>query len=201
MSYKWRVVESFTTMREAQKYLIDMNFSKKDRKVDVDKSVKTTYRCKVAKVKAKNTCRCLYRIYEPSTESNKFIVEHNRMEHNHHELNDEDKNIPTSTEMTKLIVDCSKKRMTAKRIIEHLEDLQTNYNIFVDENIPSQQHIYYLLRKNKEEETPPIISIGEMVEWCESHNEVPIDEDEPFVFAFEACGEKKQHVLQICCLN
>lgn len=190
-SYTWVDVKTFSTVTEAHKYLIEQNFSKRDRKVDKDKSVKTKYRCKTAKVNSKKKCKCIYRIYEPSYASNQFIVQHNRNAHNHHELDDEDKSIHFPLEMINLIIDCSKKRMAAKRIIEHLKDLQSNFNLFVDEKIPSQQQMYYLIRKHKDEETPPMISIGQMAEWCEKHSNVPTDDDEPFVFAFETSGEDK----------
>lgn len=34
-------------------------------------------------------------------------------------------------------------------------------------------------------ESPPIVDVGHLVAWCQSHSTLPVDEDEPYVFNFE----------------
>lgn len=106
-SNQWRDHKTCKTMTEAQEYLIEKGFSKRDRKVDKDRSVKTKYRCKFAKRRAANPCASEYRIFEPSDEKDKFIIQSNGLEHNHGELKDGDVCAQFSFEMVDLICDLS----------------------------------------------------------------------------------------------
>lgn len=189
----WREFRTFDSITAARNFLIERKFAYRDKKVDKNGTAKTKYRCKAAKRRAKVPCACEYRIVEPSDERNKFILEHNGVVvHNHDKLSDDDKAASFPFEMIDLIVECSKKRMTAKRIIEHLTDLQDKFSIFKNEKIPSLQQVYEIIRKHKTKESPPIVSIGELVVWCESHSEIPMDEDTPFVMNFETCSESEE---------
>lgn len=82
------------------------------------------------------------------------------MAHNHDELSITDKSKHISPEMISMIINCAKKRMTVKKIIAHIENLREKHNLFKDETTPTAIQMYYILRKNKIEEAPPIISIG-----------------------------------------
>lgn len=78
-----------------------------------------------------------------------------------------------------------------ERTQKHLTDLKENFNLFPDEKIPTVQQVYNLIRKRKNEEAPPILSIGELIEYCQKNSDVPSDEDKPFVFAYETCDENE----------
>lgn len=123
----WTDVGVFSTMTEAVKYLKDRGYAKRDKKTDADESVKYKYRCKFAKRRAKIKCKSEYRIYEPSYESNKFIVQTNGAAHNHDQIVESDQRIHFSFEMLDLIYDLKKTRMAAKKIQEHLTDLKENF--------------------------------------------------------------------------
>lgn len=91
-----------------------------------------------------------------------------------------------SKEMKKLIVECSTNRMTAKHIINHIESLKENHDLFVDEAVPNATQIYYILRAHKEQHNPKMVYLGQLMEWCESHSATPEDIDEPFVIGFQS---------------
>lgn len=85
-----------------------------------------------------------------------------------------------------MVVECSTNRMTAKHIINHIQSLKENYDLFVDEPVPNATQIYYILRAHKEQQNPKMLYLGQLMEWCESHTAVPDDIDEPFVIGFES---------------
>lgn len=190
--YEWKDHASFETMTDAHMFLIEKGFAKRDKKILTDKSAKTKYRCTNIKRRSKIQCECEYIIYEPSNVPNLFIVQHNGRDHSHNESENEDKSTKFSKELVDLITDCSKKRMTAKKIIEHVNDLKEKFNLFSSDKTPTAQQIYYFIRKNKIEEAPDIISIGELVEWCSNRSNIPDDEDEAFVLDFVHSQENQQ---------
>lgn len=140
---------------------------------------------------ATNQCDCEYIIHEPSDITDQFIVQHNGQNHSHDIIKIEDKSVKISTELVELIIDCSKSRMTVKRIIDHINNLKEKFGLFANDITPTSQQIYYLIRKRKNEEAPDIVSIGELVDWCTKNSIVPEDENEAFVLDFEHSQENE----------
>lgn len=153
----------------------------------IKKNGKTKYRCNHAKRRGQQ-CDSGRMIYEPDYTSDLFIVQYNGLAHNHDEMacNRSDK---ISSEMAELINECASKRMTAKKVIEHIDHLRKTFNLFIDEVTPTAQQIYYIIRKVKNVEAPPILSIGELNQWCEDHISIPEDQDEPFVLRYQTNDE------------
>lgn len=172
--------------------MVDRGFGKRDRKTTKDRSVKTKYRCAFAKRRAKNPCEAECIIFEPSNRANVFIIQYNGQNHNHEDLDEEDISSRISFEMIKMIIECDSRNMTAKQIIAHIDNLKESHPIFLDEKTPTAQQIYYLVRKHKNGENPPIISIGELNEWCEKHSVVPSSDDESFVLNYETSNENEK---------
>lgn len=132
--YDWRDGEKCPTMTEARLFL--EGFGMRDWKILKDGSAKTKFRCTFAKRRGKK-CAAERIIYEPSNKKDVFIIQYNGKEHTHDDLADDDKSHKFSSEMVDLIIDCSKKRMSPKNIIEHLIELQTKFSIFVGEKLPT----------------------------------------------------------------
>lgn len=156
-----------------------------------DGSMKYMYRCKFAKRRAKNPCESKYCIYEPSDEMNKYVLQHNGHDHNHEDLDSDDISSKISFELRDMIIDLSLKKMRVKKIIALIKDSQEKHGLFQGEEIPNKQQIYYLVRKHKNDKAPPIVSIGELFEWCQANSVVPEDEDEAFVVDYDMSDEEE----------
>lgn len=130
-------------MTEAHTYLIENGFGKRDKKILKDKSAKTKYRCTIVKRRSKKQCECEHIVYEPSNVNNQFIIQHNGRDHNHEDVDDSERSSQFSPELIDIINDCSKKRMTAKKIIEHIDDLKLKFNLFKSDKTPSISQLYY----------------------------------------------------------
>lgn len=87
-------------------------------------------------------------IYEPDYTSDLFIVQYNGLAHNHDEMacNRSDK---ISSEMAELINECASKRMTAKKVIEHIDHLRKTFNLFIDEVTPQHNRYIILFERSK----------------------------------------------------
>lgn len=94
-----------------------------------------------------------------------------------------------SREMVAEIVKCSKKGMKPEAIIAHIgeerENTKEHQKKFENEPNPTNQQIYYRVSKNKDIEAPPIVNLGELIEWCAANSELPDDEDKAFVVNFD----------------
>lgn len=185
----WLDEHTFKSMTEAHQYLVDLKFARRAKTVRTDGSGLTKYRCTYAKSRAKNKCVSGRRIYEPSHLNDIFTIQNNGLDHNHESLDDDDISYHISHELIELIIECSANRMPAKKIIDHISHLREKYELFAEDKIPTIQQIYYAVRKHKQQQAQAIISIGELVEWCEKNSAIPNDEDQAFVLHFETNKE------------
>lgn len=180
-------IKQFGTFEDAENFIKLENFGKTCSKPFAHGN-KTYYRCKVSKRRAKVKCNVTMMISERN-DTNKVCVFKSNNEHEHDTLHEEDRSNKVSHEMQKFIVNQRKKNMSADNIIKSINEMKEQHNLFVHEKTPNRKQIYYLIEKNRLAETPPIISLGELIEWCEKHSTVPLDEDIPYVIGFEHSSE------------
>lgn len=182
----WTEGEVFGTFDEAHDYLNNYGFGSRDVKY-TSQGKKTYYTCKAVARRAKNKCDAQRIISEPATETSYKILYTGV--HTHDDLNEEDLSKRMTPEMTKFIISQRKKNMSADNIIKSIGELKKDLNLFPNDKVPTRKQIYYIATKHRLAETPPIVSIGELVEWCQKHSDIQEDEDEPFVFAYEHSNE------------
>lgn len=140
--------------------------------------------------RAKNKCDAQRIIFEPATETS-FKILYAGV-HTHDALDAADLTKRMSAEMVKYIISQREKHMSAENIIKSIEELKTDLHLFPNDKVPTRKQIYYIATKHRLAERPPIVSVGELVEWCEKNSTVPESEDEPYVFAYEHSNEDEE---------
>lgn len=79
--------------------------------------------------------------------------------------------------------------MTAKNIIKSIDEMKNNHNMFEGEITPNAKQIYYVSERQISSEAPQMISVGDLVSWCQQNSTIPIDEDAAYVIGFEHSNE------------
>lgn len=74
--------------------------------------------------------------------------------------------------------------------------MKDRHNMFPEEATPNEKKIYYVAERYGSAQTTPIISVGDLVQWCERNANIPIDEDKPFVIGFEHSNENEQRFFR-----
>lgn len=128
------------------------------------------------------------KIFE-SNKDKEVIIYSSDANHDHDSIADKDKSKKMSPEMRNFIVSQRKKNMTAKNIIKSIDEMKVNHNMFEGETTPNSKQIYYVSEREISNETPQMISVGDLVSWYEKNSTIPIDEDIPYVIGFEHSNE------------
>lgn len=179
----WSNVATYSTFTEAHKFIVSEGFKKHNFK-DGENGRKTNYFCGRVKQKAKSKCKAKHRIVQ-SAHRTDFQVEASDVAHTCTELEETDLASSASEEMAKLVIECRAKRMTAKNIVEHINSLKKDHNLFPNQKTPKVSQIYNILRQNKNATLPTIEYLGELIEWCEENMDTPGDIDKPFVIGLD----------------
>ena len=79
--------------------------------------------------------------------------------------------------------------LVAKDIMKSIDEMKSRHNMFVGEPTPNAKQIYYVSERQISAETPHMISIGDVVAWCQNNETVPMDDDAPFVIGYEHSSE------------
>lgn len=182
----WTEGETFKTFDEAHNFLSENGFGSRDVKYS-SQGKKTYYACKAVSRRAQNKCDAQRIIFEPASETSFKILYTGT--HTHDSFDEADLSKRMSTELINYIVSQRKIRVSADNIIQSIKELKSDMGLFPNDKIPDRKQIYYIASKRRLAEKPPIVSVGELNEWCEKHSAVPENEDEPFVFAFEHSNE------------
>lgn len=140
--------------------------------------------------RSKIKCDAQRIIFEPASETS-FKILYTGV-HTHDSFDEADLTKRMSTEMTNYIISQKEKHMTAENIIKSIEELKKDCRLFPNDKIPTRKQIYYIATKHRLAEKPPIVSVGELVEWCQKYSTVPDNIDEPFVFAYEHSDEGEE---------
>lgn len=189
----WTESETFETFEEAEKFLNENGFGSRDVK-HTSQGTKTYYACKAVARRSKNKCDAQRVIFEPASETGFKIL--GTGVHTHNDFDEADLTKRMSPELTKFIIDQRKKHMTGDNIIKSIQEMKNDLQLFPNDKIPSRKQIYYITTKYRLAETTPIVSVGELVEWCEKNAQIPDDEDEPFVIAYDHSNENENRFFQ-----
>ena len=57
--------------------------------------------------------------------------------------------------------------MVAKDIIKSIDEMKAVHNMFVGQPTPNAKQIYYVAERQVSAETPPMISVEDLVAWCQ----------------------------------
>lgn len=189
----WAEGETFKTFEEAHHFLTENGFGSRDVK-DTSQGKKTYYACKAVARRAKNKCDAQRIIFEPASESSYKIL--HAGVHTHDSIDPNDLTKRMSSEMINFIISQRKKNMSAENIIKSIEEMKNDLNLFPNDQVPTRKQIYYITTKHRLAENPPIVSVGELVEWCQKNSSVPESVDKPYVFAFEHSNEDEERFFR-----
>lgn len=186
----WEQHERFETFVEAEKFVKDHGFARFDRKC-LNMGTKTYYRCDKISRDAKIKCNVQRYIFAPN-DTNGYQIWKNSAEHNHADSAKTRKG-KFSPDLLDFLITSAKNNHKPKRIIRDINKMREEKQRFENDVTPSSRQIHYLLAKHSEKEAPPIVSIGELVEWCEERAATPKNNDEAFVLA-EQHSKHKQNM-------
>lgn len=179
----WQQMKIFQTFKEAAQFLNDSGFRLHETK-KIKAGYRTIFRCSA--VKRKTKCRCFAErcIIQNNCDID-FVVSENGLNHSHDQFDAVDLiKRKVSRSMRDVIISCGNGRMPAKFIANHIDEIRISQQLFLDEKTPTIPQIYEIVRGNKTRKSPPMSTLGELVEWCENHSLVPENENEPFVLDF-----------------
>lgn len=182
--FKWVIYSEWDSLDEALDFLESEGFVNYDYS-DLKSGQKFYFRCKVIPQKRKEWCAKRYTLFMPSTNM-KVLILYNQCEHNHDKLL-EGSVRPPSDEMIEFITDLFKCGTTkVPDVIRHIDYNRTKHGLFACETTPGRRQVEYMLRKYRDSEAPPMIKVGDIVDWCEQYKEFPSNVDEAFVFGIES---------------
>lgn len=189
-SNEWEQKGEFESFAEAEKFVKSLGLARFDRKC-LNLGTKTYYRCNKIRRDAKIKCYVQVYILAPNDTSG-YQIWFNLAEHNHVD-SAKTKKGKFSPELLDFVINSANNNHKPKRIIREINKMREETQQFQNDVTPTSRQIHYLLAKHREKETPPIISIGELVEWCEGKSAIPEDQDEAFVLA-EQHSKHKQNM-------
>lgn len=136
-------------------------------------------------------CSRRYNIFLPSN-SHEIILETNGKEHDHNILLKKQKR-PVSSEMKAFINDLYQ-RETKKHssVLLHIDAARKDQMLFCDEPNPTIRQLEYQLEKYNKMDTGKMISLGDLMKWCEQKSSYPESPDAAFVLAYEVVAEKEK---------
>lgn len=188
--FEWRIDTEGDDLDEALDRLENEGFVIYDQS-DLKCGQKFYFRCKHIPKERKVWCRKRYTVFLPSHNLKVHIL-CNQFEHDHETLLAGQVK-PPSDEIINFITDLFKCGTTkVNDVIQHIDLARTKRNLFTTEANPGKRQIEYMLRKFRNAEAPPVIKLGELVDWCEQHKEFPSNVDESFVFGYESSTYEEQ---------
>lgn len=187
--FDWKIESEWKSLDEALDFLENEGFVCYDYK-DLKCGQKFYFRCKLIPKERKIWCASRRTLSLPS-DSTKVLILQNQHEHNHEKLL-EGVEKPTSDEMIEFIIDLFKCGTTkTPEVIRHINYAREKRNLFANEKNPGKRQIEYQLRKYRNSEAPPMIKLGNMIEWSEQYKEFPTDIDEAFVLNIETSSPRE----------
>lgn len=152
---------------------------------DLQMGQKFYFRCRRTPKSLKPYCDSRYVLFLPSN-SNKIILLHSGNTHNHNDLM-KDKNQMLSDEMIEFVNELFEKEVFSySQVIKFIEEAREKYQLFIDEPNPRERQIEYRLKLYRNREIKPIISLGDLITWCENNTSYPANDDDAFVLAHES---------------
>lgn len=182
--FKWSIESTWDHLEDALLFLEEAGFVNYDYS-DLKCGQKFYFRCKRVPKKRKVWCSKRYTIFLPSENLNVLILS-NGCDHDHDELLKGTKCQP-SDEMDEFMIDLFKCGTTrVPEVISHIELARTKHGLFAKEDTPDKRQIEYALRKYRDSIVPPMINVGDLMDWCNNNSQTPSDSNEAFVIGSES---------------
>lgn len=167
---------------------------------DLNIGQKFYFRCKRTPKSKKPYCNKRYSIFLPS-HTNEIILLHNNLDHNHAELLAGRKQV-MSDEMIDFVNGLFEKGVTQYDAVKKfIEEARRKESILLDEPIPNARQIEYRRKKFRDSNVKPLINMGDLMEWCETHSSYPDNDDEAFVLAHECSSISDKDMQFRFCLS
>lgn len=181
--HKWSTEASYNDLDEALDHISASGFVLHNHH-DLKCGQKFHFRCKNVPSDRKPWCDRQYVLYLPS-DSPDYLVQHNNMEHNCHELM---KNVKKriSPEMQEFIFGIFDKGTTrTNSVLAYVKEEIGKNQDFSAETLPNKRQIEYLLYKYRNTKVQPLFQVGDLMAWCEANSVFPQDDNQVFVIASE----------------
>lgn len=188
--FKWSIESTWDSLEDALMYLEEAGFVSYDYS-DLKCGQKFYFRCKRIPKKRKTWCSKRYSIYLPSDNLNVLIMS-NECEHNHDDLLKGVK-CPPSDEMNEFLTDLFKCGTTkVPDVVRHIDFARTKHGLFATEETPDKRQIEYALRKYRDSQVPPMIKVGDLMDWCSNNSQKPSDLNEAFVIGSQSSSYEEE---------
>lgn len=181
--FNWVIDSEWDDLNKALEFLDEHGFVNYDYS-DLKCGQKFYFRCKRVPKQRKQWCSKRYTLYLPSN-NKQILILRNEFEHDHDKILEGGPR-PPSDEIEEFILDLFKCGTTKiSDVIRHLDYAREKKGLFKTENNPGKRQIEYLLNKFRKTQAPPMIKLGDMINWCNENNQFPSDENEAFVIGSE----------------
>lgn len=185
--FAWVKEKVVKDLDEAVDYVTDQGFKLYDDS-DLKCGQKFYFRCgKIPKCR-KVWCNKRYILFLPAhTDDIEILC--SGLEHNHNDLL-KGKKRPVSSEMTEFIYEFYKEgggSTSPASVLAHIRLTRQKFQLFVDEPDPGRRQLEYIYKKYVAKHVKPMINVGDLMEWCGKHSDLPSDPNEAFVLAHESC--------------
>lgn len=179
----WKTEAFYDDLDEAADHITSEGFVLHNN-LDLKIGQKFHYRCKNVPSDKKPWCNRQYILFSPSDRLG-WLVQHNNMEHNCHELMRGVKK-RMSEEMQNYIFGLFEKgTQRISSVLAHVLDEIKKNDEFSAEEMPKKRQIEYLLQKYRNSKVKPLFQLGDLIDWCDVHSSFPKNNDEVFVLAHE----------------
>lgn len=186
----------WNSMDEALAFLAAEGFTKYDEK-DLDLGVKIYFRCKNVPKRSKIWCEKRYNIFLPA-ESNEIILQDNLEEHNHEQIISKNQSQLTQ-EMIQFMFTLYHDRTTSyESVIRHINRARSTQNIFINEKNPTYRQHEYRLKQHRDSNLKPVVSVGDIAEFCEANMRFPGNPDDPFVLSYVTSDISENLYFRFC---
>lgn len=176
----WTVDKVCNSLEEATAYLNEKNFARYKVDTNLTKGVKIHFRCKSIPKNQKVWCSRKFEISCPN-DSTDFIVSHNNVEHDHEKIGTSKR---MSGNMINFLISLFEKKTTDyDSIILHIAAARKENKDFGNENDPTKTQVSYQLRKFRGSEAKVMVSVGDLMEWCENNSQLPENVNDAFVIS------------------
>lgn len=191
--HKWSFDSVWSSLEEATKYLNQKEFVKYKLNDKLIKGIKIHFRCKLVPKEKKVWCSRQYEIFCPN-DSTEVIVKNNSMEHDHEKVDNMKK---LSSSMINFLTGLFEKKTTDyDSILFHIAAARSEKNMFTNECDPSKTQVAYRLKKFRGKEAETMISLGDLMQWCNENSHFPEDQNSAFVLSSKCSALREERNFQ-----
>lgn len=193
--YNW-IKKPQKSLEDALQLLKVEGFVQYDHKTQTS-GEKFYFRCEKVTKRSKKWCELKYNIFLPGNEDIVYL-EHNNAKHTHDQIKSQKRELLSIGMVQFLHSLYANKTVNYESVIMHINHARSTKNMFQDEVNPKYRQHEYQLKKFRSAEVKPVVSVGDIAEFCTDNSTLPQGENEHFVLKWETSTTNEEMYFRFC---